>query len=401
MQFIVTTSPGLEELLSKEMESLGIESKIESSGAAVRLEGDFTTAAKILTRSRIGSRVLMVLKSYSAKHQGMLYDQTRRVDWKKHFSNFNHTFAVFTHGDTSLTDYNTKFAALKIKDAICDELKKTQGGRPDVDRNNPDIRVEAFLYGGKCEISIDLAGEPLHRRGYRADSGEAPLRENRAAALLMFAGFDGSQKLVDPFCGSGTIAIEAALIAQKRAPGLLKPIEAFAGGRVYPELFRALQKERTTAQGEVSSGSVQILASDKSPTSLKDARNNLSRAGCSHVVKLDNSDARSLRVKDALIVCNPPFGERLLPAESEELLSEFVRQVKHFCSPARLALILQEGDLEKAVGLKPKHTLKIENGPRSAKFLEYEIFEGSLSERKKFLVGSGTKARLKKTASKS
>lgn len=400
MNFVLTTAPGLEELCRQELLSFGITATIEKSGSALRFEGGFEEAAKVLTRSRLGSRVLLVLRAFSAKDARMLYDQTRRVKWTELFRNYEHTFAVFTHGDTDKTDYNTKFAALKIKDAICDELKKHQGGRPDVNRNSPDLRIEALLYAGRCELSLDLAGEPLHRRGYREDSGEAPLRENRAAALLMFAGYDGKQTLVDPFCGSGTIIIEAALMAQNKAPGLLRSLDSFAGGRIFPELKSALEKERVAAQKEVQSRKTSIFASDISAKAVSEARANLGRAGCSHLVSIDQADAKSLSRSGALVVSNPPYGERMLEGDAEKLLSDFVRQVKHHCSPTTMALVLPATELENSVGLKPEKQLQLASGDMTLKFLKYEVFSGRLAERKKILVSPTLMPPKKKTAKK-
>jgi len=399
MEFILTTAPGLEELTLNELQSLGIKSTPEDSGAAVRFEGSWEDAAKVLTSSRFGSRLLISLKKFSSKNQRMLYDQVRRVEWAKLFSNFDHTFAVFTHGETEGLDFNLKFAALKIKDAICDEVKKFQGSRPNVHRNEPDLRIEAFFYAGRCELSIDLSGEPLHRRGYREESGEAPLRENRAAALLKFAGFDGTQKLVDPFCGSGTILVEAALMSQNKAPGLLKNPESFAGTRFIKELLPALQKVRTDAAKLVKSSPSQISGADINSLALKEARENLKRAGCSHLVSLDQRDALKLMIPGALIVCNPPYGERLQDAEdAAHLLSDFVRQVKHFCAPSTLVLVLPKGEMEKHVGLKPSESLTVENGNMTIKFLKFEIFAGKADSlpKKKLLVSGKSNLSAKK-----
>ncbi len=222
-RFLVTTAAGLESLLLEELADLGLEAEPTPAGALV-LKTDWDGAARILTRSRIASRLLLSIREFSAGHAAMLYDQVRRIDWPKIFSP-DDSIAIRGHGATHGTDYTLSFASLKIKDAICDEFRYSGLPRPDVDRADPRVRLTAFFHGGRCELSIDLSGRPLHRRGYREEGAAAPMRENRAAALLRFAGYDGSTPLVDPFCGSGTIVIEAALIALRRAPGLMRPLE--------------------------------------------------------------------------------------------------------------------------------------------------------------------------------
>jgi len=400
MEFILTSAPGLEELTKSELTELGVNAELDAPGA-LRFEGTWEDAANVLTYSRTASRLLITLRKFTARNQAMLYDQCRRIEWAKLFKNYDHTFAVFTHGTIVDADYNLKYAALKIKDAICDEVKKYQGDRPNVDRQNPNIRIEAFFHGGKCEISVDLSGEPLHRRGYREEAGEAPLRENRAAALLKFAGWDGTQKLIDPFCGAGTILVEAALLAQNRAPGLLKNIESYAGVHIVPELMTALEKVRKGAAKAAVVFKGRIYGSDISPVAVKLTRQHLKGAGASHLVSVDQKDALNLRETDALIVCNPPYGERLKEEDAADLISKFVRQVKHHCAPATLVLVIPKGELEKSVGLKPEKSLSVENGSMTLKFLKFDIFAGKIENSPKKLLMSG-KANLakKKTVKK-
>ena len=376
-RFLVTTALGLEGLLRDELIALGLSPTATPAGVSV-LTGDWDTAARVLTRSRIGSRLLLSVREFSARTVDMLYDQVRRIDWP---ALFPHTLsiAVNAYGTTDGTDYKISFAPLKIKDAICDEFRKHGGPRPDVDRVNPDVRLAAFFFNGRCELSIDVSGQPMHRRGYREEGAAAPLRENRAAGLLQLAGYDGSGPLLDPFCGSGTIPIEAALIARRLAPGLLRPLDSYAAVRFVPALATALEAERAAAGLEtLPSAPFPILGRDIDDDTLGVARSNARKAGMDRDVRLERGDARNLNAPGGWIVSNPPYGERLTdPEAAKTLIGEFVRRVKHHGTGTKLALVLPRGPLEKSVGLKPARRLPIESGPLGLQFLLFEIYAGT------------------------
>lgn len=377
-RFVVTSSPGLEGLLREELHGLGIKITADAPGT-VSFDGTFDEAARVLVRSRLASRVLLTLRGFAAKNAAMLYDQVRRIDWPAAFGDCR-SFAIRAYGVTESEDLKLSFVSLKIKDAICDEFRKRGYERPDVDRADPELRLEAFFRGGRCELSVDLAGLPLHRRGYRLEGGEAPLRESRAAGLLRFAGYDGTQKLIDPFCGSGTIAIEAALMLAQRAPALGRPVEDFAWYKILPAqrpvLEAALRTARAEAPAVASLEAKHILACDLSEKVLNSARENAKRAGVAALIDFRRADARELGVRESLIVTNPPYGERLEAAAATEILSAFTRQLKHYCSPCTLAVVLPRGPLEKAVGLKPAKKMDLDNGPIASRYLKFELFEG-------------------------
>ncbi len=376
-RFLVTTVPGLEALLLDELREFGLEPEPTPGGPLV-LDGDWAAAARVMVRSRIASRLLLSLREFSARHQAMLYDQVRRIPWPDLFPP-SRSIAIHAAGSVEGTDYKLSFAPLKIKDAICDEFRHRGLPRPDVDRRDPDVRLTAFFHRGRCELSVDLSGEPLHRRGYREEGAEAPLRENRAAALLRFAGYDGSELFTDPFCGSGTLVIEAALIATRRAPGLLRPARGFAAHRLFPECARPLERELERAAAEsLPAPPHPIRGSDVSETTLAVARGNAAKAGVARAVRLERREALSIEAGGGWIVSNPPYGERLSDRESAaELLREFVHRVKHHATGTRLALVLPRGGLEKAVGLKPKRRLAVGGGSLALRFLLFEIYAGS------------------------
>ena len=383
-EFIVTTSPGLEEMLSAELKDLGL-NVVGGGAGGVRIACDWKGVARVLTESRIGSRVLKPIREFPCKNPQMLYDQVRRIAWPKIFSS-EQTFAIFQTGQLKVDGFAQSFATLKIKDALCDEFKKQGFMRPDVGRQNPQVRLQAHFASGRCELSMDLAGTPLHRRGYREESAEAPLRENRAASLLRFAKFEqlnfegDGELLMDPFCGSGTIVIEALLMAQKRAPGLMRPVESYAAWNLVPEIQDALIEARAEAEKRiVARPKLRCVASDEDRDALRIARMNARRAGVEELIEFRNADARTLETGgvNAWIITNPPWGERLLDQnKSVELLGEFTRHLKHHCAPARLALVVARGPLENAVGFKPTRKLNLQSSDLELGFRLYELYAG-------------------------
>ena len=375
-RLLVTSAPGLEALLAGELRGLGLDPACEPSGA-VSVAASLEAAARVLVRCRVGSRVLFPVRRFAAKTPAMLYDQVRRIDWPSLFPS-TLSMAIDARGSMGDAAYARSFAPLKIKDAICDEFRKRGHPRPDVDRARPDVGINAFFQNGRCTLSVDLSGEPLHRRGYRAEGAAAPLRENRAAALLLFAGYDGSRPLVDPFCGSGTIPIEAALIATRRAPGLLRRVEAFTLARIHREGREALEREMAAARAEaLPKAPCLILGSDRSPEAVAIARGNAGKAGVRDVVRFEAGDARAVSAPGAFVVTNPPYGERLGDeTEAAALLKELTHRLKHHAVGSTLAIVVPRGPLEKSVGLKPSARLAVESAPLALRFLRYEIFAG-------------------------
>jgi len=378
-RFLITSAPGLQELLADELRGFGLDPEVDPSGAVV-LNGGWGAATRVLIRSRIASRVLLSVRRFSSRTRAMLYDQVRRVDWPSVFPS-ERTMAVQSAGAIDTGDYALSYATLRIKDAVCDEFRKRGHLRPNVDRRAPDVLLNAFFHGGRCELSVDLTGAPLHRRGYRLEGAEAPLRENRAAALLLFSGYDGSAPFVDPFCGSGTLPIEAALIATRTAPGLLRKPEEFTLLKLFPDAAASLQGERERAAKERLDAPPHLIrGSDVSRGSLDKARGNAERAGVSAAIVWKRADALNLKARESWIVCNPPYGERLEDPESAAaLLHEFASRVKHFGVGSTLALVVPRGALEKSVGLKPERRLAVESGDMGLRYLCFHIRAGKFT----------------------
>ncbi len=391
--WIITCSPGLESLLETEInERLKWDLKFEHNLGALQCEAPLEFAFDICSSSLLASRILYVVRNFSAKSPEMLYDQVRRVPWERFFLSPKHaglkTFAIHSHGKT--TAFAMNFATLKIKDAICDEIRKKGLERPDVSRAEADLRIEAFFEAsGKCQLSVDFSGEPIHRRGYRSETVEAPLRENKAAALIQFSEWKSSQPFYDPFCGSGTLPIEAFLYAKNGALGLRR-----VSNRPFPleALFKDFdtQKEKGIERAKkryLRDTHPTLLASDIDGAAVRQAAENAQKAGIrKNEILFDKLDARELPKleKGTHIITHPPFGIRTEDqSKASALLAKLTEQLKKNAFEGKLTVVIPEGPLEKAIGLRPSKKLKVEDGKITLKFLTFDLYAGSKKAKNK------------------
>ena len=392
MELVVSCSPGLEALLCEEIRELCPHLEPVSEHGAVRMSTPPVESAdlqEIYLKSRLASRLHLSLREFSATNAAMLYDQARRVAWQD-FLPPEKSFIVHTRGESDAFDL--RFAGLKVKDAICDEVRKHfQGERPNVDRETPDFRVTLFFRKGRCEISLDLTGDVLHRRGYRVDAGEAPLRENRAAALVRMteALAPNAEVAHDPFCGSGTLLIEWAS-RKLRAPRSLNFDAGDPLFKLKPELkspFMNAHKALLTGYRDriatrAGKGEILIIGSDTSDKALEATRKNLKAAGLEKICRLEKANALELSTEAPVILANPPYGERLQDAEAAiETLKAFGRHIKHKLGARTLGVALAKTGLTKHLGFKPDAKLPVENGPVPLELSVIRIYEGRATRR--------------------
>ncbi|MGH8256890.1 MAG: THUMP domain-containing protein, partial [Steroidobacteraceae bacterium] len=221
--FLATAPRGVADLLARELGALGAE-RIAERGTAVQFHGPLEVGYRACLWSRVASRVLLQLFEIEAASADEFYRQTEAFDWSAHIDPARTLACDFSGSHPGIT--NTHFGALRLKDGVCDRLRTQSGARPSIALTRPAVRLQAHAHGARVTLSLDLAGEGLHRRGYRTEAGEAPLRENLAAAVLLRAGWEAAAQrgaeFLDPMCGAGTLVIEAAMIAARRAPGLLR-----------------------------------------------------------------------------------------------------------------------------------------------------------------------------------
>ena len=372
MKFFVTCAKGLEELIGGELASLGIAAaKIERGG--VSFAGSLADGCKACLWLRTASRVLLILAEFPAASPQELYDGVRTVDWP-HYLRPEMTMAVdAVLRDSAMT--HSGFIALKTKDAVVDTVRDRYGRRPDVDTSSPDLRVNVHLVKNHCTLSLDLAGEPLDRRGYRLDRNKAPLRENLAAALVAFSGWQGEVPFYDPMCGSGTIAIEAALLASRTAPGLLREKFAFQCWPQHdPAAWQALLVEAEALRLRQLTG--KVCGSDRSPGAIDMARQNARRAGVAGMVTFTAAEFSTFTPSSpAVIIFNPPYGERM--GESGELagLYRLLGDVlKQRCAGTTAFILCGNSELAKHIGLKATRRIPLWNGPIECRLLKYDLY---------------------------
>lgn len=377
-ELYLTCPKGLEGLLAEEARGLGLEDVREHT-SAIRGEADMETAYRLCLWSRLGNRVLLVLKRFNMKNADDLYDGVNAVDWQDHLEATG-SLAVEFSGHGSGID-NTHFGALKVKDAIVDKLRNAAGERPSVDKLNPDLRVHLRLERGEAILSLDLSGHSLHQRGYRLQQGAAPLKENLAAAVLIRAGWPRiaaqGGAMADPMCGVGTFLVEAAMIAADIAPNLRRERWGFSAwlGHV-PALWRKLHDEaKARAEAGLARPPLWIRGYEADPRLIQPGRNNVERAGLSDWIKIYQGEVGSFEPRPdqnqkGLVICNPPYGERLGDEASllylYQNLGERLRQA---CLNWEAAVFTGAPDLGKRMGIRSHKQYAFWNGALPCKLL--------------------------------
>lgn len=381
-ELFLTCPKGLEGLLAEEATALGLEETREHT-SAVRGMADMETAYRLCLWSRLGNRVLLVLKRFAMKDAEELYHGVLDVEWQDHLLP-DGTLAVEFSGHGSGID-NTHFGALKVKDAIVDKLRTPSGERPSVDKLNPDLRVHLRLDRGEAILSLDLSGHSLHQRGYRLQQGAAPLKENLAAAILIRAGWPriaaAGGALADPMCGVGTFLVEAAMIAADIAPNLKRTRWGFSAwlGHV-PAMWRKLHDEALArAEAGLAKTPAWIRGYEADPRLIQPARNNVERAGLSDWVKVYQGEVATFEPRPdqnqkGLVICNPPYGERLGDEASllylYQNLGERLRQA---CLNWEAAVFTGAPDLGKRMGIRSHKQYSFWNGALPCKLLLIKV----------------------------
>ncbi len=373
MKFFVTAAKGLEELVGAELAELGVRgAKIERGG--VSFSGSLEDGYRACLWLRTASRVLLMLAEFPCASPDELYAGVRTIEWHSYLTP-DMTMAVdAVLRDSAMT--HSGFVALKSKDAIVDAIRDKFGRRPNVDTKNPDLQVNVHLVKNSCTVSLDMAGDPLDRRGYRLDRNKAPLRENIAAALVAFSGWTGETPLYDPMCGSGTIVIEAALKAANAAPGLLRERFGFQNWLGHdPTVWRNLISAAKELQKRELP--VRLTGSDRSPGTIEMARQNTSRAGTGRFTAFSTADICTFEpsVSPAMIIFNPPYGDRM--GELEELASlyrTFGDVLKKRCAGSTAYILCGNSELVRHIGLKATRRIPIWNGPIECRLLKYEMY---------------------------
>ncbi len=382
LEFFITCPKGIEGLLLDELRELGAESARETV-AGVHVQGDLQLGYRICLWSRLANRVLMVLGRFAASDAQGLYDGVARVDWAEHMAP-DGSLAVDFSGQLPGVD-NTHFGALRVKDAIVDRLRTAEGVRPSVDKANPQLRINVHCRSGEVQLALDLSGNSLHQRGYRLQQGAAPLKENLAAAVLIRAGWPAlaaqGAALADPMCGSGTFLVEAGLMAADIAPNLHRQHWGFSHWLQHvPALWQRLHDEaRQRAEAGLARPPLWIRGYEADPRLLQPLRNNIQRAGLGEWIKVYQGELATFapnpdRGQSGLIVCNPPYGERLGDTASLVYLYQKLGEVlRSECTGWQAAIFTGNPELGRRMGIRSHKQYSLFNGALPCKLLLMDL----------------------------
>jgi putative N6-adenine-specific DNA methylase len=374
-QFFASSPRGLESLLAGELGALGAQGLQQVPGG-VAFAGDWGLCYRANLWSRLASRILWRVAEFGYGAEDDLYAAAREVDWPRLFA-VERTLRVNVSAQKSPLK-SLDFATLRIKDAVCDRFRDSVGSRPSVDRASPQVRVHAFLDAARGALYLDTSGEPLFKRGWRAGSGEAPLRENLAAGIVMLSGWKPEEPLLDPMCGGGTLLVEAAAMARGRAPGARRGF-GFENLKIFDSNLwkKAKDEERKSGSGPAK---LEIFGSDNDPRALGDARRNLAAAGVERWVKLEQADIleRAAPAAAGVMVANPPYGERI--GSKEELALFYPKlgsALKRNFAGWRCHFFTADLRLPKLVRLQPARRVPLYNGALECRLFEIRIVAGS------------------------
>lgn len=371
--YFATTAKGLETLLAAELQQLGMPAVRPQQGG-VAFQGGCDAGYRACLQLRTANRVLRPIGHLEVVSAQDLYQGIADIPWED-FLTPSMTLAVDANlRNSTLT--HSQFVALKAKDAIVDRLRDRRGRRPDIDPKRADLRVNLHLVDNRCDVSLDLAGRGLHRRGYRRDSSLAPLRETLAAGILLASRWNRQAPFVDPMCGSGTLPLEAALLASNTPPGLLDPDFSFCR---WPDFDKAAwQQILEEAQGGCQPlDDSQILGADRDRKAVAIARRNAEGLAFADAIDWQTVDFASLRPphRRGTLICNPPYGERL---GDQEKLAPFYQQIgdnlKQHWTGWTAWVFTGNLQLAKRIGLKPSKRIVLFNGPIECRLLKFELY---------------------------
>ena len=369
---IAKTFQGLEEVLAKELVALGA-NNVQIGRRMVSFTGDKELMYRANFHLRTAVRILKPIMHFKATDADEVYDVIKAVDWEQYLDS-NSTFSVDSVVYSDVFRHS-KFVAYRVKDAIADHFNEKCGKRPSVRLNNPDLIFHIHIAGEECTLAFDSSGESLHRRGYRVETGAAPINEVLAAGMIMLTGWNGECDFIDPMCGSGTIPIEAALIAKNIAPGVFRQGYAFEKWKDFDsELFRSIYDD-DSGEREFAH---KIYGYDVDGRMVACARRNVKSAMMGDVVEIECRDIKDFvqPAGRAIMVVNPPYGERLQLDNLLQVYKELGSRLKHDFQGNEAWIISSSYDCFDQVGLKASARLPLYNGDLDCEFRKYELFAG-------------------------
>ena len=384
-QMLAKTFKGLEEVLAKELVELGA-NNVQIERRAVSFTGDKRMLYMANFCLRTASRILVPIAQFKAKHTDDIYEQVKQIDWSEYMT----TKMTFQIDATVYSDYfrHSQFVTYRVKDAIVDWWMERGGVRPSVKLTNPDLYLNVHIGGDIVTVSLDSSGESLHKRGYRVANTQAPINEALAAGMLLLAGWQGQGDFYDPMCGSGTLLIEAALIARNIAPGIYRKGFAFEkwanfDADLFEDVYSDDSREREFTH--------KIYGSDAGFYAMQTAMKNVESAGLQRDIEVKQIRVQELRLADketdgALVMINPPYGERL--AQDKDVMNlykDMGTALKHQFSGATAWIISSNDEALKCIGLRPAKRVRLVNGDLDCWFNQYVLFKGDHKTWKKSL----------------
>jgi putative N6-adenine-specific DNA methylase len=366
------TLKGLEQLLAEELKNLGAE-RIEIKNRGVGFSGGRALLYRVNLASRLSLRILVPVLQFEATDMDTLYRRVKRYDWSTHLNN-KMTFAVdpVVH---SPHFRNSHFISLRVKDAIVDQFRDRTSLRPSVNKDQPDILINVHISGRSVTLSLDSSGGSLHRRGYRTGQFEAPLNEVLAAGMIMLSGWDGSTPFMDPMCGSGTLAIEAAMIASGVPPGIFRKRFGFETWRDFDVSLMEHVARQLPAPREIK---VPLIAMDIDSRAVELTRSQLKKMELDSYVTVEQGDfaEASSGQEGTTLVMNPPYGERMKHEDLADLYGRIGSTLKHRFPGSDAWILSSSLEALGRIGLKPSGRHELYNGSLKCSFVHYRTFKG-------------------------
>jgi putative N6-adenine-specific DNA methylase len=375
-ELIAKTFMGLEPVLAKELTQLGA-NNVQIGRRMVSFTGDKEMMYRANFQLHTAIRILKPIRHFKAKSADDVYEEIKKIDWNQYLAP-EKTFAVdsvvfseeFRH---------SKFVAYKVKDAIVDYFREQTGKRPNISVANPDVRLNMHIAEDNCTLSLDSSGESLHRRGYRQESVEAPLNEVLAAGMILLSGWQGDTDFIDPMCGSGTLPIEAALIARNMAPGLFRKEYAF---EKWPDFDADLFDEIYNDESQEREFKHHIYGYDVDIKAVNTARMNAKAAGLSADITIEQQDFKDFTqpANKSIMITNPPYGERISTPDLLGTYRMIGERLKHQFKGNDAWILSYREECFEQIGLKPSIKIPLYNGSLECEFRRYQMFDGKLTE---------------------
>ncbi len=370
-QFLAKTFQGLEPVLEEELTLLGAR-EVSPRKRAVVFEGDMELLYRVNLSSRTALRFLIPIHEFSARNEHQLYDGIRDLDWGRYMK-VSQTLAI---DSVVRSDHfrHSHYVALKTKDAIVDQFRERLNIRPSIDTEQPDVRIQLYINQDRVRVLLDSSGDALYKRGYRQQGHRAPINEVLAAGMILLTGWRGEIPFIDPMCGSGTLPIEAALIAGNIAPGLLRRRFGFMNWPNYdPVRFQAIRREVRKAQQDIS---VPIIGCDLARKHIRLSREGAQEAGLAEKVEFRMADffESEAPVDNGILVLNPPYGERWEQGEINAFYKQIGDQFKQKYKGFNAWVISSNLAAMKRVGLKPSQKMMLFNGPLECRYQGYDLY---------------------------